>query len=729
MNGVMGAVKVTGQLVGYLVGAVLPSLDNGGRTLLVGNQAVVVVGGNLVHPLLGLVQVLLLLLRDQGVHNGYGGAGNGGILIALRLQSVQHLGCHGNAVHANALLDDLAQLLLLYNKADLRYKLILRIGTIHKTQVLRHRGVKDHTTDGRLNQVLVHFPVHFLGEADQALGVQAQRAFLVGHHGLVLISVNIIAGIFVALGVFLHRGAARLAALNHGQVIGTDHHILGRHGYRLTVRGFQQVVSSQHQHSGLCLCLCGKGHVHSHLVAVEVCVKCGTSQRVQLNCATLYQHRLKSLNTQTVQGRCTVKHHRVILNDHFQRVPNGRVVGTLHHLTGRFNVRGHAGLYQPLHHKGLKQLDRHFLRQTALVHLQFRANHDYGTAGVVDTLTQQVLTEATLLTFQHIGQGLQRTVVGAGDRTAAAAVVDQGVHRLLEHTLFVAHDNIRCAQLQQLLQTVVSVDNAAIQVVQIRGGKTAAVQLNHGANIRGDYRDGIQDHPLQLIAALIECIDHIQALEQTHTLLTGSSLQLLGQLIPQGFHINVLQQLFDGLGAHAGLKVVLIALAHFCIFFFVKDLHFLQRGVAGIRYDIQCKVQHLLQITGAQIQYQPKAAGNALKIPNVRHGSRKFNVTHTLTAHLGPGDLYAAALADLALIAYSLIFAAVALPVLHGAENALAEQTVPLRLQRSVIDGLRLGDLAVGPLPNLLGRRQTDFDRAEFVFFILHHGSTPLYIM
>ena len=39
-----------------------------------------------------------------------------------------------------------------------------------------------------------------------------------------------------------------------------------------------------------------------------------------------------------------------------------------------------------------------------------------------------------------------------------------------------------------------------------------------------------------------------------------------------------------------------------------------------------------------------------------------------------------------------------ALPVLHGAETALAEQTVPLRLQRSVINGLRLGDLAVGPV-------------------------------
>ena len=36
---------------------------------------------------------------------------------------------------------------------------------------------------------------------------------------------------------------------------------------------------------------------------------------------------------------------------------------------------------------------------------QFRAYDDNGTAGVVNTLTQEVLTETALLTFQHIGKG------------------------------------------------------------------------------------------------------------------------------------------------------------------------------------------------------------------------------------------------------------------------------------------------------------------------------------
>ena len=108
-------------------------------------------------------------------------------------------------------------------------------------------------------------------------------------------------------------------------------------------------------------------------------------------------------------------------------------------------------LDQVLHDEGLEQLEGHLLGQTALIHLQLGADDDNGTAGVVNTLAQQVLAEAALLALQHIGQGLQRTVVGAGDRAAAAAVVDQSVHCFLQHTLLVAHDDVGRAQLQQAL--------------------------------------------------------------------------------------------------------------------------------------------------------------------------------------------------------------------------------------------------------------------------------------
>ena len=65
-------------------------------------------------------------------------------------------------------------------------------------------------------------------------------------------------------------------------------------------------------------------------------------------------------------------------------------------------------------------------------------------------------------------------------------------------------------------------------------------------------------------------------------------------------------------------------------------------------------------------------------------------------------DLDAALLADDAAVLHALVLAAVALVVLHRAEDLRAEQAVALRLERAVVDGLGLLDLAVRPLADLL---------------------------
>src|SRR5260370_27821670 len=79
------------------------------------------------------------------------------------------------------------------------------------------------------------------------------------------------------------------------------------------------------------------------------------------------------------------------------------------------------------------------------------------------------------------------------------------------------------------------------------------------------------------------------------------------------------------------------------------------------------------------------------------HRHRELDVAHPLAAHLGECHLHAAAVADHPAVADALVLAAVALPVLHGAENALAEQPVALRLEGAVVDSLRLRDLAPPP--------------------------------
>jgi hypothetical protein len=76
----------------------------------------------------------------------------------------------------------------------------------------------------------------------------------------------------------------------------------------------------------------------------------------------------------------------------------------------------------------------------------------------------------------------------------------------------------------------------------------------------------------------------------------------------------------------------------------------------------------------------------------------QLDVTHPLTPHLAASDLDATALTDDALEADPLVLAAVALPVPGGTEDLLAEESVPLRLERAVVDGLGLLDLAVRPV-------------------------------
>ena len=108
-------------------------------------------------------------------------------------------------------------------------------------------------------------------------------------------------------------------------------------------------------------------------------------------------------------------------------------------------------------------------------------------------------------------------------------------------------------------------------------------------------------------------------------------------------------------------------------------------------------------------------ARHTLEEPDVGHRGGELDVAHALTAHTAAGDLHAAAFAHDALEAHALVLAARALPVAGRSEDLLAEQTVLLRLEGAVVDGLRLLDLAVAPSANIVGGSQTDFQFVKCV--------------
>ena len=73
-----------------------------------------------------------------------------------------------------------------------------------------------------------------------------------------------------------------------------------------------------------------------HLVAVKIRVECCADQRVNLDGLAFDQHRLKSLNAETVQCRSAIQQHRMLANHFLKNVPNDRFL-TLDHLSRLLN--------------------------------------------------------------------------------------------------------------------------------------------------------------------------------------------------------------------------------------------------------------------------------------------------------------------------------------------------------------------------------------------------------
>ena len=127
-------------------------------------------------------------------------------------------------------------------------------------------------------------------------------------------------------------------------------------------------------------------------------------------------------------------------------------------------------------------------------------------------------------------------------------------------------------------------------------------------------------------------------------------------------------------------------------------------GIVHRGDDVLGEVKHPFQVARGQVEEQAQPAGRGLAEPDVRHRRGQADVAHPLPAHLGAGNLDAAAVADHAPVADALVLAAETLPILGRPKEPLTEQAVLLRAQRPIVYGLRLGHLAMGPVHYLFRR-------------------------
>ncbi len=690
-----------------VVGGLAPQLDDLVVALAGGEDAVLVAAVDVLQQLLGAGDDLRLLRRYQQVGDADGEAGAGGVLEARRLQPVQ--GAHGGAeaVVEVDVIDQVLDALLLHQAVD-------------EGDALGQQLVEDHAAGGGGQQVVVLA----LDLADRAV----DDVLRVEHVGILVLDraqvadadhgVQVDLALLVGLQHVLEGGEDAVLALEvalaEGQVVEAEDHVLGRDGERLAVGRRQDVVGGEHQDLGLGLRLQRERDVHGHLVAVEVGVEGRADQRVQGDGVAFHQVRAEGLDAQAVQRGGAVEHDRVVLDHLVQGVPD-LVAVLLHPGAGHLEGGDHALLLQLVVDEGLEQLQGHLLGDAALVQLQVRVDDDHRAAGVVDALAQQVLAEAPLLALQRVGQRLQRPLLRAHVAAAALLVVEQGVGRLLQHALLVLDDQLGRLQVQQALEAVVAVDDAAVEVVEVGGGEAAAVQAHQRPQVGRHHRQHAQHHPLRAVARLEEVLHQLQA--PRHVLLALERL-LHADARLERRHLLVQvqgrQQLVQRLGAHAGAEGVLaVLLAQLQVFLLGQHLLVLQRRhVLGVEDDVALEVDDVLQVLGADLQQHADARGDAAEEPDVRHLGVQLDVAHALAAHGRERDLDAALLADDALVLQPLVLAAQAAEILRGPEDLGAEQAVALGLEGAVVDGLRLGDLAVGPAADRLRRGDADLDPA-----------------
>ena len=145
---------------------------------------------------------------------------------------------------------------------------------------------------------------------------------------------------------------------------------------------------------------------------------------MELDSLTLDQLGLIGLDTESVERRGTVEEDGVTLNDILQDVEDDRLA-TIDDALGTLDGLNDTAVDEATDDEGLVELGCHILRQTALVHLQLRTDDDDGAGGVVDTLTEEVLAEASLLTLDGVGKRLEGTIAAALDGGGATAVVEE----------------------------------------------------------------------------------------------------------------------------------------------------------------------------------------------------------------------------------------------------------------------------------------------------------------
>ena len=257
----------------------------------------------------------------------------------------------------------------------------------------------------------------------------------------------------------------------------------------LPFAGMQDVVGRHHEHARFELRLQRQRHVHRHLVAVEVGVECRADQRMQLDRLALDQHRLEAPGCRGGAGSARGSAAPDARGSPLRGCPTPPAAPSRPCAWPALMVVGHAVELELRVDERLEQLERHLLRQAALMQLELRTDHDHRAA--------RNSRRACRAGSGGTGPACPSSMSASDFSGRLLAPVMTRPRRPLSNSastascsmrFFVAHDDVGRAQLDQPLQAVVAVDDAAIEIVEVGGREASAVERHQRAQLGRDHR-------------------------------------------------------------------------------------------------------------------------------------------------------------------------------------------------------------------------------------------------
>ena len=323
-----------------LIGTVGPDIDHLVVAFLVGDDALLVLLLDLTDLVKRLLDLLLLLSRNDHVVDTDRNTRTGRLLESDFFQLVEGSDC--------ALVAD--SLIAVENEVT---QLALANHDIGEAQLGRPDLREDHATHGGLDDVVSRIAIDRLLAEVRILETHT----IVGLQGTIHLGED-----DFFFGTAQNDAFALLAGLARfgSEVIATQGNVLSRRHDRLAARRAENVQRRHHEEAGLQLGFDRQRHVHGHLVAVEVRVIGGANQRMDSDSFAFDEDRLERLHRKTVQCRSPVEQHRMPAGHLFEDIPD--LLGlTLDHLLGRADRVDVAEFFQAANDEGLEEHQRHFL--------------------------------------------------------------------------------------------------------------------------------------------------------------------------------------------------------------------------------------------------------------------------------------------------------------------------------------------------------------------------------